>query len=546
MSGSQLRHAERGMKKLETSVVICGAGPVGLTLAHLLGAQSVNVILIEKLEGTVTEPRAIAIDGESLRTLQQVGLLEGFESELLSGVTAQYVNGEGVQLFQVGSPEQRPYGYSTINSFDQPALDRYLAQRLEQRSSVRLLFGTKLEHCEQSAGRVRVVCTDAQHNAMEITADYLVGCDGGRSTVRSLLGVKMHGESNPQPWLVIDTVDPYLDNQLDCRFFCDPTRPGMTIRKRHGERRWEWMLMPGEDRETLLQDANIRAIISAYTDAKQVNIYRKRVYDFHAIIADRWQDGRVFLAGDAAHMTPPFAGQGLNSGFRDVTNLGWKLAAVVKDHAEPAILDSYELERKDHARELIDTALNLGEQIQPIDPEQAAERDSFFAQLNKDPLAMQGLEDEMFSSLLMRSVEKGLAVDGNTACAAGRLMVQPEVVAQDGATVLLDECLGSTFSIIGYACDPTQVLDKQTLALWTELGATVVAIAATGDHAAKGWLIDKSGALGQWIEAAGPAILLVRPDRFCMMAAPPLEARDKLKEAYALLRPKLAMQPVSS
>jgi 3-(3-hydroxy-phenyl)propionate hydroxylase len=523
------------MNKLETSVVICGAGPAGLTLAHLLGAENIDVILIEKLEETVAEPRAIAIDGESLRTLQRVGLLEGFQGEILPGLTAEYINGAGERMFQAGNPELRPYGFSTVNSFDQPALDRYLAQTLEHRDTVQLRFQHTLQNFEQDEAGVRVYCADAAGVEMQISADYLVGCDGGRSTIRSLLNIEMSGESNPQPWLVIDTIDAHLENELDCRFYCDPLRPGMTIRKRHSERRWEWMLMPGEDREFLLQEENIRSIIAPYTDVDQVKIYRKRVYDFHAIIADRWREGRVFLAGDAAHMTPPFAGQGLNSGFRDVSNLSWKLSAVVKGVASPDILGSYQQERMDHARELIETALSLGQQIQPIDPEQAADRDAFFAELNKNPADVKALEDEMFKSILERSVDKGLMVDAGQGGVAGRLLIQPELKTSSGSAVLLDECLGNGFSILGYNCDPTEILDEQTLQKWIGLGATIVPVGSAKFCSGDQWLLDKKQELGDWIGADGASVLLIRPDRFCMAFAEPTTAGDQLARAYELL-----------
>jgi len=530
------------MKKLKTSVVICGAGPAGLTLAHLLGLEGVDVILIERLESTVAEPRAIAIDGESLRTLQKIGLLEGFEPELLAGITADYVNGEGVRLFQAGQAGIRPYGFATVNSFDQPALDRYLAQTMELRKSVQLRFRHTLERFEQDDDGVRVYCTDASGGQLQIDADFLIGCDGGRSTIRSQLNIQMSGESNPQPWLVIDTTDPHLDGGLDCRFYCDPKRPGMTIRKRHGERRWEWMLMPGEDREFLLQDENIRDIISPYTDVDQVNIYRKRVYDFHAIIAERWREGRVFLAGDAAHMTPPFAGQGLNSGFRDVSNLSWKLASVVKGVASSDILDSYELERKGHAWELIETARQLGQQIQPIDPQQAAERDVFFAELNKDSAGAQALEDEMFRSILARSVDKGLVVDAGSDTVAGKLLIQPVLGTRDGPGILLDERLGSGFSIVGYNCDPKQVLSEDALGHWAALGTALVAVgtedAAAGEH----WLLDEKGEFAAWLGSEAPCILLVRPDRFCMAVAGPSGIEEQLSLARQALQGKHSLR----
>ena len=522
------------MTTLSTSVVIVGAGPAGLTLAHLLGAEGVDVVLLEKLESTVTEPRAIAIDGESLRTLQKVGLFEGFEDELISGVSVDYLNGEGELLFRAGSPEQRPYGFATVNSFDQPALDRYLAKTLEHRSSVDLRFSHTLNSFEQGASGVRILCTDNKGDELEITADYLVGCDGGRSTIRSLLNIEMRGESNPLPWLVIDTRDPYLNGEPDCRFYCDPKRPGMTMRKRHGERRWEWMLMPGEDRDFLLQDENIREIIAPYTDVERVDIYRKRVYDFHAIIADKFQVGRVFLAGDAAHMTPPFAGQGLNSGFRDVANLSWKLAMVVKGNANPGILDSYEEERRDHAWQLIEMALNLGQQIQPIDPALAAERDAFFAEVNKDPAAVAAVEEEMFKSIVERSVDKGLIVSSGCEDVAGRLLIQPELVV-DGGRKLLDECIGTGFSIIGYDCDPTEELSKEDIASWVEMGASVVRIVSEHSAINADSFLDESLELATWLGKREPVIMLVRPDRFCMACAEPGDAGAVLGRARGVL-----------
>ena len=262
---------------------------------------------------------------------------------------------------------------------------------------------------------------------------------------------------------------------MDCRFFCDPSRPGMTIRKRHGERRWEWMLMPGEERDYLLEDETIRALITPYTNVDQVNVYRKKVYDFHALIADRWREGRVMLAGDAAHMTPPFAGQGLNSGLRDAANLSWKLAMVLKGQADQAILASYEMDRRAHAWELIQTALELGKQIQPIDATIAAERDAFFAQVNKDPDAVRGLEDEMLKSVTERRVDPSLIIPSETSPVPGGLLLQPMLTSAE-RLVLLDDCLGPGFSIIGFNCDPVEYLSDETRSRWAILGTNVVRI----------------------------------------------------------------------
>lgn len=522
------------MTSLKTSVVICGAGPAGLTLAHLLGQAGIACVLIERLAATVDEPRAIALDGESIRTLQKLDLLEGIQDSLLCGLEADYVNEDGTHLFKVGRPEYKPYGYSMVNAFDQPTFDRHLAATLAARQSAEILFEHTLLGFEQDDASVRVFCRNADGDDVLIEAAFLVGCDGGRSTVRAALKIPMQGESNPQPWLVIDTRDAYLDAQMDCRFFCDPKRPGMTIRKRHGERRWEWMLMPGETAEQLLDDTLIRQLISPYTRADHVEIYRKRVYEFHAIIAERWRDGRVFLAGDAAHMTPPFAGQGLNSGLRDVANLSWKLAAVVAGVASPRLLDSYEKDRRDHAWELIQTALTLGEQIQPIDPVAAGERDAFFAEINRSPEAMEALEMDMVKAVTQRSVDASLLVPREDSAILGRLLVQPPV-SKDGQLVLLDELLGSGFAVLAVNCDAEAVVTPEVRATWGALNLHLTSLWTTDDSAGLSVWRDLSGDLAAWLGEETPQILLIRPDRFCMAHASPEAFNATLAQALLLL-----------
>ena len=346
----------------------------------------------------------------------------------------------------------------------------------------------------------------------------------------------MQGDSNPQPWLVIDTIDPYMDNDVVCRFYCDPKRPGMTMRKRHQERRWEWMLMPGEEPEALLRDDTIRAILAPYTNAERVNIYRKRVYNFHAIIADHWQTKRVFLAGDAAHMTPPFAGQGLNSGFRDVRNLSWKLASVIKGQADAGVLQSYEAERRDHAHELIETALELGRQIQPIDPKQAAERDAFFAEIRKTPEGVVNFRENMLQSVRARAIERGLVVDPGEDPLNGRLLIQPRVNSVAARDFLLDEELGKGFALIGFNCDPSTAIDQDALAYWMEGGARLVAVNARGVMAHDHWLEDAYGELGRWVGNREHCLLLIRPDRFCMAAFTSDNAVEMLAKARQLSR----------
>ncbi len=517
----------------DASIIIVGAGPVGLLLAHILGKAGVAVTILELAEALPDEPRAVGLDPETLRTLQNLDLLDLLAPDLMYGVTGDYVNANGDFLFKIGSAAPTPLGYPNLVSFNQPGLVKTLAASLTRYPSVTLLYGHKLVDFDQSEGGVRVCARKSTGQEISLAADYLVGCDGGRSTIRAKLGIAMQGESNPQPWLVIDTIEEPYDGQRRFRFFCDPARPGMFLQTPHNNRRWEWMLLPGEDRETFLQDDTIHAILEPFVDVSKVHIYRRRVYDFHSIIADSFQRGRVFLAGDAAHMTPPFAGQGLNSGIRDVTNLGWKLAAVIGGAATPSLLDSYEPERWTHAKQLIDTADMLGRQIQPLDPDAAAQRDAMFFALQSQPNELMAFEANLMNALLERSFSEGFAVDIGKDHMAGRMISQPRVTDTSGKTALLDERLGDGFAIVGYNCDPSDELEEELVTTWLERGVTLLPLDDTG--CGKGLALETDSHLADMFAQSDCNMILLRPDRFCMAAFRSDNAADILAQAAAML-----------
>lgn len=535
------------MKRYTTSVAIIGAGPAGLTLAHLLSQSGVDTLLLEKLDKTIELPRAIGIDSEALRTYQAAGVIDDVIDEICSDIhTTEYINGEGKSLFEFHSNKYgEPYGFPFFNTFDQADVDRIVANALYRRGNVRTWFNHSFEHFEQNVNGVKIFAKNAADEAIEINAQYLVGADGAHSMIRKQLGANMIGKSNEFPWLVIDTIDPGLASTMPSRFFCDTKRPGMTIKKNGNQRRWEWMLMPGETAEDMLNDDHINSIITPYTDTSQVEVYRKVIYNFNALNADKWQDNRVFLVGDAAHLTPPFAGQGLNSGFRDIRNLSWKLAMASKGLVDHSVLDSYQQERRDHAQELIDFALNLGETIQPIDPQKAAERDNFFFSLQEDETKSQDFVDNLAHSMLSRRVNKGLVVDTDTNPISGQLLVQPTVKTHIGKDELLDDLLGHGFSIIGYNCDPVEVINPETLAQWQPLCTAMLAV---GDAQHTGvWPKDSEGLLGDFIQGKrlinsessltdSNTLLLVRPDKFCMAAFNANNADDVLNRALQLLK----------
>ena len=256
------------------SVLIVGAGPTGLTLANLLGCEGIDTLVIERNPGCVPEPRAIAIDGESLRTLQAVGLTDTVLPTLKQGFVADYVNGAGEHLFTTDL-RPKPYGFCLQNSFDQPTLERQLRAGLDRFDCVQIRYSTALADFRQDDTAVSATVEPVDGDPYTLTADFLVACDGGRSGVRQSLGIAMRGDRLPQKWLVVDTVDRKLTGEPECRFFCDPARPAMTLLRPAGERRWEWMLMEGESDEDMLSDQRISELLSPHTDPDQVQVYRR-------------------------------------------------------------------------------------------------------------------------------------------------------------------------------------------------------------------------------------------------------------------------------
>ena len=488
----------------EASVIIIGAGPVGLTLANLLGSAGVATVVVERNPGCVPEPRAVALDGESLRTLQAAGLADTVLGNVRQGFIADYINGDGVQLFTTDLTA-RPYGFCLQNTFDQPTLERQLLAGLVRFPCVSANHLTELVSFTQDGDQVTAVLRDSAGIEHTVRAAYMVGCDGGRSSVRQGLGIAMQGERLPQQWLVIDTVDNHLGDEPACRFYCDPRRPAMTIIRPGAERRWEWMLVGDERGEDMLDELRIRELLAEHTNPDKVDVYRKCVYSFSAVVAERFSEGRIFLAGDAAHMTPPFAGQGLNAGVRDVRNLSWKLARVLAGTLPPSLLSTYDAERREAAKAMVDLAVALGDQIQPTDPAAAAARDAMFAGLNIDPAAAASFGADAIAPLSDVRLPRGWFREDGW---GGRMLPQPRV-QHDGGEILLDEVLGPGFTALvqGAAAAPAEVTSHP---LWRALAPEL--------HDPGRWGLDIPP--GGFLQTDKPVITLVRPDRFVLARIP--------------------------
>ncbi|MGF6874947.1 bifunctional 3-(3-hydroxy-phenyl)propionate/3-hydroxycinnamic acid hydroxylase [Paraburkholderia sp. MM5477-R1] len=546
-----------------TDVAIIGAGPVGLMIANYLGLQGVRVVLIEKLDGIIDYPRAIGLDDEALRVFQSVGLADALLPHTTPDHWMRFVTSNG-HCFASIEPRTDEFGWSRRNAFIQPLADRVLYDGLQRFPHVEVLFGHTVDSFTQDGSGVTIEAEHAQSGRRTIRASYMVGADGGNSFVRRTLDVPFEGRTKPNQWIVVDVRNDPIGSP-HVYMHCDPRRPYVSAALPHGIRRFEFMVMPGETEEELSKPENMAALIrTVVAEPEKVDYIRKRVYTHNARLASSFRVKRVLLAGDAAHIMPVWQGQGYNSGIRDASNLGWKLAMVVKGVAGDALLDSYTAERRSHARSMIHLSEVAGDIFAPTSRFGIKFRDAFVRTFNWFPAVKRYFVEMRFKPmpryesgvvLLARTPRKRgwlarvLERSGHSApgrllglmsekresrlgrlvygrdphchSPVGRMFIQPRVRTVSGEVVRLDDVLGNRFAIVGWGAEPTFGLSEQARAIWQRLGGCfVVAKPDTQlsfhddvpeDVIAIG---DVNTRLKDWFTRVPESVVLLRPDRF--------------------------------
>ena len=497
-------------EETDYEVAIVGCGPVGAIAANLFGHAGLRTIVIERENEPYPLPRAVHIDHEMVRIFQSVRLADALLPLMREAQGHIRIGADGGVIRYLGSAGlPKRFGWANDYFFFQPDLEKAMQTGMSRFPQVVLQNDVAVTALEQTQDAVRLT-TQGAEGEQSITARYVVACDGANSFVRKSIGIPLDDMHFHEPWLVVDAevegsisfpdfsgVPTGASLQDLSVMLCDPTRPATLVPGRGNHRRWEFMLLPGERDDEMMQPDRVKALIAPYVHGVPHKIIRAATYRFHGLVAEQWQNGRVFLAGDAAHQTPPFFGQGMCHGMRDVANLAWKLAAVLRRGAGSAVLDTYQTEREPHVRAVIAAAIAAGRYICERDPAVARKRDETLR-------AAMGKPAPGSASDLIPPIRAGIIDDnGEGRPGTGARFIQP-FVSFNGRRMLLDDATGGGFRLLASSADVVANLTETELESFRKIGGQILAI---GDAVS-----DIDGDIAAWFTAHGAAAVVVRPD----------------------------------
>lgn len=478
-------------------VVIVGMGPVGAMLAGLLGVRGLSVLGVERLEEVSTIPRAGHFDHSVLRVVQELGCLDEVLEAAVPNRGLDLVTAGHELLVRLRGDVITPSGLPASIHLHQPILERAIRNRLATMPNVHLALGADVVEVADLGDRARVRYETAMGPA-EAQAAYVVGCDGAGSSVRRLAGIALDDHGFEESWVVADLMvdEDSPDFAPDTLGICDPERPRYSIEMGRDRHRLEFMVRPGEDPDELTQPERLRELFTWFADPDRIVIERVAAYRFHALVAKRWRTGRIVIAGDAAHQMPPFLGQGLCAGTRDVHNLAWKLEHVLVRGASDDLLDTYETERRPQVDHVMKAAIEYGRIICTTEPDEVQALHERFLDDERPPDARLGFR--------LRGVTEGpLAL-----VPEGRLFPQGTVGGRR-----TDEVVGPRFLVLAR---DASLLEEEAARWWRDVAGAYVA--SVDD------LEEDAPTLATWLEDRSASVVIVRPDRQVMALTDDLAA----------------------
>ncbi len=473
--------------------VIVGFGPVGAVAAGLLGQAGLRTLVVEKSSDIWQIPRAIAIDHEILRVLQNLGIADKVLPYTEPFPASEHFGAEGQLIRRIDAVAPPfPLGYTPTMVFTQPIVEAILRDHAASYPSVTVALRYELTELTQNEDSATLVIAGPGDSSHTVKTRYVIGCDGASSTVRRMTGIKLRDLIFDEPWLVVDVkVNPESLDKLPktAAQYCNPERPTTFIIGPGNHRRWEIMLNPDEDPRTMEQPEQVWKLLAPWLQPTDGKLWRASSYRFHALLAEHWRAGCVFLAGDAAHQQPPFIGQGMCQGIRDVVNLCWKLAEVFAGRASDALLDTYELERSQHVHTLTSRIKAIGHHICERDPQAAAARDAAL-------LAQGGQAPTVTRQEIVPPLEIGLlATDGKKA--NGTLFPQPWISTPTGP-VRMDTITGMGWRLF---------VDGRYMTAGVASDIPAIPLGGSG-------LIEQDGVAAAWFDRFECQAALVRPDQY--------------------------------
>ncbi|MGA7807053.1 bifunctional 3-(3-hydroxy-phenyl)propionate/3-hydroxycinnamic acid hydroxylase [Bradyrhizobium sp.] len=492
----------------EFQVVVVGFGPTGAVATSLLGDRGIRTLAIDRQRAVYDRPRAIAIDHEILRIFDNLGVAERVRPYMAPFPASQHFGAKGQLIRRIDMvAEPYPLGYTPSMVFTQPPVEAALRQHAQTYPDVMVELGSELTGFTQTADGVKLQLRSDSGAMRTVSGDYVIGCDGASSMIRQQLGIAFEDLVFDEPWLVVDlqVADAALKKLPETAAqFCDPARPTTFIIGPGRHRRFEIMLLPGEDPRDMEEPDQVWRLLAKWLTPADATLWRAASYRFHALVAEQWRRGRVLLAGDAAHQQPPFIGQGMCQGIRDVANLVWKLDRVVRGESSVALLDSYDEERRAHVHELTTRIKAIGHVICERDPVAAEARDArILAEGDGQPrtITRQDIVPPLRCGLLTAAAH----------AANGTLFPQPWVRTSVGRQ-LLDAACGIGWRLVvdgGSGVAASAPVDSQARAL----GLRMIRI-GIADSAAEGTVREEDGVVARWFGRHECAAAIVRPDHY--------------------------------